>query len=235
LLARALRDGRLDAIRQAVARDFPAPSVRRRLRPIVVTGGAGFIGSNLVDRLAREGHQVLVFDALDRPGVEQNLSWLKWRHRDRVSAAIADLRDADAVRDCIGEADGIFHLAAQVAVTTSLEHPIEDFEVNARGTLNLLEAIRQRHDPPPLVMASTNKVYGELSDMAVYRRAKRYWPKDPDVRAYGIPENQPLDFRTPYGCSKGVADQYVLDYARSFGLPTAVFRMSCIYGPHQFG
>ena len=132
-------------------------------------------------------------------------------------------------------ASQVFHFAAQVAVTTSLTNAIHDFEVNARGTLNLLEAIRDSDSPPPLVFTSTNKVYGGLPDVKLRVRDNRYEPEDDDLREHGIGETRPLDFHSPYGCSKGAADQYVIDYARTFGLPAVVFRMSCIYGPHQFG
>src|ERR687890_1662006 len=204
-------------------------------RPILITGGAGFIGTNVAHRLLTQGHQVRVFDNLARPGVEQNLRWLRDTHGDQVTVEIADVRDADALRQAVDGAARVFHFAAQVAVTTSLTDPLEDFEVNARGTLNLLEAIRAQPIPPPLVFTSTNKVYGALDDVGLRRRNQRYEPTDPSLRRTGISENRPLDFHSPYGCSKGSADQYVLDYARTYGIPAIVFRMSCIYGPHQFG
>jgi CDP-paratose 2-epimerase len=205
------------------------------LRPVLVTGGAGFIGCNLVDRLARDGHTVLVLDALSRPGVERNLDWLSRRHPKRVSTVLADIRDSDAVAAAAERAVAVFHLAGQVAVTTSLADPQGDFDVNAAGTLHLLEALRRRNPAAPLVFASTNKVYGDLADLALEVRDGAYAPADPELRARGIGEGRALDFHTPYGCSKGAADQYVLDYARSFGIPAAVLRMSCIYGPHQLG
>ncbi|MFL5166367.1 MAG: NAD-dependent epimerase/dehydratase family protein, partial [Microvirga sp.] len=204
-------------------------------RPVLVTGGAGFIGSNLADRLAREGHDVLVYDALARPGVESNLAWLKSRHPQRISSVIGDIRDERGVAAAARDAEAVFHFAAQVAVTTSLVTPREDFDINVQGTLSLLEALRRRNDPAPLIFASTNKVYGDLADVALDETNDAYLPRDPAVRAKGIGEDRPLDFHTPYGCSKGAADQYVLDYARSFGVPTAVMRMSCIYGPRQMG
>src|ERR1051325_9171384 len=129
----------------------------------------------------------------------------------------------------------VFHFAAQVAVTTSLDDPIGDFEVNARGTLNLLEAIRAANNPPPLIFTSTNKVYGDLRDVPLKRQGNRYVPVDAQARTHGFSEARRLDFHSPYGCSKGAACQYVLDYARTYRMQTAVFRMSCIYGPHQFG
>jgi CDP-paratose 2-epimerase len=204
-------------------------------RRVLITGGSGFIGTNLAHRLISDGHPVLVFDNLARPGVEQNLRWLRDTHGKMVQVIIADVRDPAAVQQAVDQASQVFHFAAQVAVTTSLTDPVEDFEVNARGTLNLLEAIRCQSNPPPLVFTSTNKVYGALEDVGLRRRNLRYEPTDPSLRQTGVSENRSLDFHSPYGCSKGTADQYVLDYARSYGLPAVVFRMSCIYGAHQFG
>jgi CDP-paratose 2-epimerase len=203
-------------------------------RPILITGGAGFIGSNLADRLAGEGHHIVVYDALSRAGVERNLGWLKARHGPRIKAIIGDVRDEDQLVRAAAEAKAVFHMAAQVAVTTSLADPREDFEINVRGTVNLLDAVRVRRDPVPVIFASTNKVYGDLADIPVEQHGDRYEPRALFARR-GVDESRPLDFHTPYGCSKGAADQYVLDYARSFGIPTAVFRMSCIYGQRQMG
>ncbi|HEX8663779.1 MAG TPA: NAD-dependent epimerase/dehydratase family protein [Beijerinckiaceae bacterium] len=214
--------------------DVARPALVGR-RPILVTGGAGFIGSNLSDRLAREGHDVLVYDALARPGVESNLAWLKQRHPQKVSSVMADVRDERGVAEAARDASAVFHFAAQVAVTTSLVEPRDDFSINVQGTLNLLESLRRRNEPVPLLFASTNKVYGDLADVPLDETNDAYAPRDPKVRATGIGEDRPLDFHTPYGCSKGAADQYVLDYARSFNVPTAVMRMSCIYGPRQMG
>ena len=204
-------------------------------RPILVTGGAGFIGSNLADRLAAEGHEVLVYDALSRPGVEANLAWLQARHGRRIHPVVADIRDAALLREAVQSARAVFHLAAQVAVTTSMERPREDFDINVAGTFNLLEAARTCETPPPVVFASTNKVYGDLADLTFLRGPNGHAPADPLIRAYGVAEDRQLDFHTPYGCSKGAADQYVLDYARSFGVPATVLRMSCIYGQRQMG
>ena len=210
--------------------DGPAPS-----RPVLVTGGAGFIGSNLADRLAGQGHEVRVFDALARPGVEANLAWLRRRHPGRIQAVVADLRDRPALEQAASGVSAVFHMAAQVAVTTSLDDPELDFDVNLRGTIFLLEALRRQPVPPPVIFASTNKVYGNLADVALERDGNAYLPQDPALRAHGIGEDRPLSFYTPYGCSKGAADQYVLDYARGFGVPACVLRMSCIYGPRQLG
>ena len=212
----------------AVPSAFPRPD-----GPVLITGGAGFIGCNLADRLAGEGHDVVVYDSLSRAGVEANLDGLKARHPRRVRAVVADIRDEAELAAAAAQASVVFHLAAQVAVTTSLLDPRADFEINLRGTLNLLEALRRR--PVPLVFASTNKVYGNLDGVPLDRVEDRYLPADAALRRYGVGEDRPLDFHTPYGCSKGAADQYVLDYARSFGIPAAVLRMSCIYGPHQVG
>jgi CDP-paratose 2-epimerase len=201
----------------------------------LITGGAGFIGTNLADRLMSRGQQVLIFDNLSRAGVRENLRWLHERHPQRLQVDVADIRDLGAVAHAVGRADSIFHFAAQVAVTSSLRDPLEDFEINTRGTLNVLEAMRRRHPAPALVVTSTNKVYGALDDLELQRQGMRYVPENSNVRRAGISESRPLDFHSPYGCSKGAAEQYVLDYARSYGLLTVVFRMSCIYGPHQFG
>lgn len=211
----------------------PSNGTSRRIT--LITGGAGFLGCNLADHIASQGETVIVYDSLARANVEQNLAWLQRRHGERIKLQIADVRDAKALRSAVACADRIFHFAAQVAVTTSLVDPIADFEVNARGTLTLLEAIRACPVPPPLVFASTNKVYGKLDGIAVSERRTRYEPLDAEVRSHGVSERQPLSLYSPYGCSKGAADQYVLDYARVYGLPTVAFRMSCLYGPRQFG
>jgi CDP-paratose 2-epimerase len=203
-------------------------------RPFLVTGGAGFIGTNLADRLLAAGHRVRVLDNLSRPGVESNLDWLRRKHGERVAFDLGDVRDPAAVRRAVRGAGAVFHFAAQVAVTTSLADPLADFEVNARGTVNVLEAVRRESAPPPVFFTSTNKVYGGLEDVELCLRGLRYEPCDPAF-ARGFGEARRLDFHSPYGCSKGTADQYVLDHARSYGLRAVVFRMSCIYGPHQHG
>jgi CDP-paratose 2-epimerase len=201
----------------------------------LVTGGAGFIGTNLTDRLLRDGERVRIVDDLSRPGVEENLRWLEARHRGRLEVMIADLREPAVARAAVAGVASAFHLAAQVAVTTSLDEPVHDFEVNLAGTVNLLEAARTLTRPPAILFTSTNKVYGDLADVALRDTGVRYEPLDEEIRRRGVSEARPLDFSTPYGCSKGAADQYVLDYAKSYGLATVVFRMSCIYGPHQQG
>lgn len=203
-------------------------------KPVLITGGAGFIGTNLARHLARLGKEVIILDTLDRSGVERNLESLLGVHGDRIRVALADVRDYPTVRKLVHAAGQIYHFAAQVAVTTSIETPREDFDVNLTGTLNILESMREMRDPPPLLFTSTNKVYGALDDIALQRIDGRYQPIA-NFFSHGVSEQQALDFHSPYGCSKGAADQYVLDYARSYDLPTAVFRMSCVYGPHQFG
>jgi CDP-paratose 2-epimerase len=204
-------------------------------KPVLITGGAGFIGTNLAHRLLENNQRVILFDNLSRPGVVKNLDWLRQTHGDLVQFIRGDTRDAAALASAVKLAGKIFHFAAQVAVTTSLDDPLTDFDINARGTLNLLEAIRAQDNPPPLVFTSTNKVYGDLADVAISARGMRYEPEDAFLRAHGFAENRGVDFHSPYGCSKGAADQYVLDYARTFKIPALVFRMSCIYGLHQFG
>lgn len=202
---------------------------------IVVTGGAGFIGSNLARSLLADGYAVTILDNLSRVGVDANVAWLRRDFGTRVTFHQADVLDADPLRRVIASAEAVFHFAAQTAVTTSLLDPIADFDVNARGTLNVLESVRKAGRQIPVIFSSTNKVYGGLDDIRMIQAADGYAPESPDLHRFGISEQRPLDFCTPYGCSKGVADQYVLDYAKSFGLPAAVLRMSCIYGPRQFG
>ncbi|QBQ55743.1 NAD-dependent epimerase/dehydratase family protein [Nitrosococcus wardiae] len=201
----------------------------------LVIGGAGFIGCNVAARLAAQGHQILVLDDLSRPGTECNLEWLHQRFPNQIEVLLADVRDRDAVQYAVQRACRIFHFAAQVAVTTSLKQPFFDHDVNTVGTLNVLEAARRRRYPPGLVFTSTNKVYGDLDDLELQLTASGYAPVDDVIRSRGIDESRPLKFCSPYGCSKGAADQYVLDYARTLGLPATVLRMSCIYGPRQFG
>jgi len=201
----------------------------------VITGGAGFIGTNLAHRIAAMGGQVVLFDNLSRPSVIHNARWLRNQHGNHVQLVIGDVRDRDLVRRVIARADRVFHFAAQVAVTSSLVDPVLDFEVNARGTLNVLEAVRSTKREIPLFFTSTNKVYGSLNDVALETREQRWCPVDAGLRATGIGEDRGIDFHSPYGCSKGSADQYVLDWARSYGMANVVFRMSCIYGPRQFG
>ena len=212
---------------------------------VLITGGAGFIGSNLAHHLLGVGQGVVLLDNLSRQGVERNLHWLRQVHGRRVQFAQLDICDSAALRRLITDLAtartpllGIVHLAAQVAVTTSVADPARDFAVNVGGTLNILETLRALGcDAPPLLYTSTNKVYGNLKGLITRRvdGARRYLPTDQEGAERGINEEQPLDFQSPYGCSKGAADQYVLEYARTYGLPATVFRMSCIYGPHQCG
>jgi CDP-paratose 2-epimerase len=200
---------------------------------ILITGGCGFLGTNLADALLARGDEVRLFDDLSRPGTQRNLAWLKQQAAaGRLEALQGDIRDAEGVQRAVEGCEAVAHLAAQVAVTTSLDQPRFDFEVNALGTLNVLEAARQTASHPMVVFASTNKVYGGIEDVRVVESHGRYEYAD---LPHGVSEAQPLDFHSPYGCSKGSADQYVRDYHRIYDLPTVVFRMSCLYGPHQFG
>jgi CDP-paratose 2-epimerase len=199
----------------------------------IVTGGAGFIGSNTVHRLLREGHRVVVIDNLSRPGSRRNLDWLQQAGGD-LTFVLQDIRDFDGLRRAVRPhpAEVVLHFAAQVAVTTSVTDPRQDFEINALGTFNLLEALRAESLNPIVLFTSTNKVYGALAHLKVEETQTRYRYADlPE----GVSEATPLDFYSPYGCSKGSADQYVHDYGRIYGMRTVVFRNSCIYGTRQFG
>jgi CDP-paratose 2-epimerase len=198
-----------------------------------ITGGAGFIGSNYVNRLLERGEIVIIYDNLSRAGAARNLAWLQGKFGDKaIQITVGDVRDAALLTVSSRAADVIIHLAAQVAVTTSVIHPREDFEINALGTFNVLEAARLNERKPVFLYASTNKVYGGMEDVKVVEDATRWRYADLPL---GCPETQPLDLHSPYGCSKGTGDQYVRDYARIYGLPTIVLRQSCIYGPRQFG
>ena len=203
--------------------------------PVLICGGAGFIGTNVAARLCDLGQPVLVYDDLSRPGVDRNVQWLKSTYGSLVDFERGDIRDARLLRRCVRQASSVFHFAAQTAVTTSVVNPRHDFEVNTSGAIALLEELRALRFPVPLLFTSTNKVYGDLNGLALRKNGSRYEPQHPGVLAHGIDENCPLSFHSPYGCSKGAADQYVLDYARTYALPNVVFRMSCIYGPHQCG
>lgn len=199
----------------------------------LITGGAGFIGINYAHRLLRRGEEVVIYDNLSRPGTEKNLGWLRAEHgAQSFRLLVADVRDWEALRLAARKTDVIVHLAAQVAVTTSVADPRTDFEVNALGTFNVLEAARLSGRSPIVLYASTNKVYGGMEEVRIGETETRYHYQDLPM---GVPETWPLDFHSPYGCSKGAGDQYVRDYARIYGLPTVVFRQSCIYGPHQQG
>jgi CDP-paratose 2-epimerase len=197
------------------------PAARTRTRPtrrVLITGGAGFLGVNAALHLIEDGWLVTVLDNLSRPGTERNLKWLTAKHPAEITFIKEDVRNATALIDHVRSQDAILHLAGQVAVTTSLVDPVTDFDINARGTLNVLEAARKHNPEVPFVFASTNKVYGKLENNNV-----------------ACKESQPIDFHSPYGCSKGAADQYVRDYARCFHMNTVVLRQSCIYGAHQYG
>lgn len=200
---------------------------------VFITGGAGFIGCNLADYHLRRGHAVVVFDNLSRRGTESNLAWLQQNHGERLSFVRGDIRDFDGL--CAALPPGVervYHLAGQVAVTTSVYNPREDFLGNALGTFNLLEAVRAGAPEAMLLYASTNKVYGGMEQVVIAEDELRYRYRN---QPFGISEEQPLDFHSPYGCSKGCGDQYVRDYARIYGLRTVVMRQSCIYGQRQLG
>ena len=199
---------------------------------ILITGGAGFIGCNYADRRMARGDEVVVFDSLSRPRTGLNLRWLEERHPSQLTFIRGDVRDAGAVIDAARGADAVFHLAAQVAVTTSVANPREDLEINVLGSFNVLEAVRAVCPDAPAIFASTNKVYGGLEDVEVVETATRH---EIPALPLGVSEDQPLDFHSPYGCSKGTADQYFRDYSRIYGLRTVVLRQSCIYGTRQFG
>src|SRR5258706_9953212 len=187
-------------------------------RRVLITGGAGFLGVNAAMQFIGDGWHVTLLDNLSRPGTERNLKWLITKYPARTTFVKEDVRNASALAPHVKNQDAILHLAGQVAVTTSLVDPITDCEVNAAGTLNLLEAVRLHNPQAPFLFASTNKVYGKL-----------------DRNNVACKESQPIDFHSPYGCSKGAADQYVRDYARCFNMNTVVLRQSCIYGAHQYG
>ena len=200
----------------------------------VITGGAGFIGCHAAARFLADGDYVVVVDNLSRRGAEANLEWL--RDRGLRHFAHADVADAEAMGDLLArhaDADAVLHRAGQVAVTTSVADPRADFQANALGTFNVLEAVRTRAAGRPAVLySSTNKVYGDLAHVRVVERDGRWGYAD---RPFGVDESEPLDCKSPYGCSKGAGDQYVRDYARIYGMKTVVFRQSCIYGTRQFG
>ncbi|MCK6581737.1 MAG: SDR family NAD(P)-dependent oxidoreductase [Anaerolineales bacterium] len=200
-------------------------------RNYLVTGGAGFIGSNYVHRLLKRGEKVTIYDNLSR--TKRNIEWLKKEFGENAfDVVVGDVRDASRIAEAASRSDVIVHLAGQVAVTTSVTNPRDDFESNALGTFNVMEAARSSGRNPIVIYASTNKVYGGMEEVELFEEPTRWRYKD---LVNGCPETQPLDFHSPYGCSKGTGDQYARDYARIYGLPTVVFRQSCIYGPRQFG
>ncbi|HZD92957.1 MAG TPA: GDP-mannose 4,6-dehydratase [Candidatus Sulfotelmatobacter sp.] len=207
---------------------------KQETRSVTIFGGAGFIGSNLAHfLLTRTDAKVHVFDNLSRAGVHHNLEWLKKAagNSGRLQVTVGDVRNPQQVEKAVAYATDIYHLAAQVAVTTSVADPRLDFEVNLAGTFNVLDAARRSGNKPFILFTSTNKVYGELGAGTPVIHGKRYM-----IPAHrGTSESQPLDFHSPYGCSKGAADQYVRDFGRIYDMPTVVFRMSCIAGPRQFG
>jgi len=203
---------------------------------ILITGSAGFVGSNLADKFLSNGAEVTIFDNLSRRGVEKNLDWLNKKHGN-VNFVKGDIRNASDIGAVMKDIDAVFHCAAQTAVTTSVKDPTEDFEINARGTFNVLEAARRSRSNPKVIYTSTNKVYGNnVNAIALQEKEKRYEFSDRKFAA-GIPENFPTDAseHTPYGCSKYAGDLYMRDFFEIYGLPTVTLRMSCIYGTHQYG
>ena len=199
----------------------------------LITGGAGFIGSNYADRCIGRGDQVVIFDNLSRHGADSNIKWLQEKHgKNSFKLVIGDVCHPDEIKTAAKDAARIVHLAAQVAVTTSVTDPRNDFQINAMGTFNTLEAARLSGNKPSFIYSSTNKVYGGMENVKVIELETRY---DYESLPEGASEDQPLDFHSPYGCSKGCGDQYVRDYHRIYDLPTTVFRQSCIYGLRQFG
>lgn len=200
---------------------------------MLITGGAGFIGVNAADHFLQQGWEVTVLDNFSRKGTDINRAYLENKYSSGLTVIKADIvTDQDVLNAQCGKADVVLHLAAQVAVTTSVTDPRSDFDCNALGTFNVLEAVRASSKSPVLLYASTNKVYGGLEQFSVVEGEKRYDFAD---TMKGVTEDVPLDFHSPYGCSKGAADQYVRDYARIYDMKTVVLRQSCIYGPHQMG
>ncbi len=202
------------------------------MKTYLITGGAGFIGTNFAIKLLERGEKVVILDNLSRKGTQDNLEYVQ-KNFDNVEFVKADIvTDIDLLKKTVAKADVVYHLAGQVAVTTSVSDPRSDFESNALGTFNVLEAIRTSKNKPIIIYASTNKVYGGMEEVTIKEGDERFYYQDfPN----GIPETQLLDFHSPYGCSKGAADQYVRDYARIYDLKTVVMRQSCIYGQRQFG
>ena len=200
---------------------------------VLITGGAGFIGINLADRLICDGEKIIIYDNLSRSGCKLNLEWLQNKHGPHSFRLIqADVADYETLCKAAEGVDRIYHLAGQVAVTTSEKDPRFDFEANAIGTFNVLEAARNVANDPIFIYSSTNKVYGKMENISIVEDESSYrFAEIP----FGVSESQPLDFHSPYGCSKGCGDQYTRDYSRMYGLKTVVVRQSCIYGPRQFG
>lgn len=203
---------------------------------ILITGGAGFIGINATRHFLKKGWEVTIFDNFSRKGTELNLKHLEADFKKGFTVVRGDVRtDIDLLKREVAKNEVVLHLAAQVAVTTSVTDPRTDFEINLLGTFNVLEAVRLSENKPFVMYSSTNKVFGALEEYKVKELPTRYAFVDKGFDTYGVPGSHPLDFHSPYGCSKGAADQYVVDYARIYGLKTVVFRQSCIYGVHQFG
>ena len=204
------------------------------MKTLLITGGAGFIGTNAADYFASKNWKVIVLDNLSRNGSGENLSWLESQKNYSIEFLKIDICDKQSIEQVFSEhsIDALIHLAGQVAVTESVLNPKKDFEVNAVGTFNILEAMRKFSPETIMINASTNKVYGQLDHLKIIQEQDRY---QFESMLSGVSEEMPLDFHSPYGCSKGSADQYVIDYARIYELKATTFRQSCIYGPRQFG
>ena len=199
----------------------------------LLIGGSGFIVSNYGNQFLAQVQDFTIYDNLALRGADRNLAWLRGEHgAESFQLVVGDVRQYELLAETVEAADVIVHLAGQVAVTTSVLNPREDFEINALGTFNVLEAARAGGRQPFIIYSSTNKVYGEMAEHALVEEDTRYRYAD---LPFGVPESQQLDFHSPYGCSKGAAEQYVLDYARIYDIPSVVMRQSCIYGPRQFG
>lgn len=202
-------------------------------KTVLIIGGAGFIGINSAKHYLNKKDKVIIFDNFSRKGSRDNITWLKQAYKTNLEIVEGDIRtDQTPLLKLVKKADLVLHLAGQVAVTTSVVNPREDFEINALGTFNVLEAVRLAGNNPILIYSSKNKVYGGMEDLEIVEDKTRYTIKN---LPFGVSESRNLDFHSPYGCSKGTGDQYVRDYSRIYGLNTIVFRQSCIYGPHQFG
>lgn len=199
----------------------------------LIIGGCGFIGTNLAAYLCKKDEEVIVLDNFSRYGTKFNAEFLKKNFSDNLEIVKADIRsDIEKLEELMKNVDKVYHFAAQVAVTTSVQNPRRDFEDNALGTFNVLEALRKSDSDASLIFSSTNKVYGGMEEIEIIEKDNRYAYKDfPE----GISEQALLDFHSPYGCSKGAADQYVRDYYRIYGINSVVFRQSCIFGEHQMG
>jgi CDP-paratose 2-epimerase len=214
-------------------RSMPHGAPLTSRRHTLIVGGAGFVGIHVAHRVLSTGRRVLVYDNLSRPDADRNIEWLGASHGDRLHVEAADVRDARTLSRAMQDACEVIHLAAQVSEATGPLRPIEDFEVNTAGTLNLLEGLRSMERPVPLLFASTTQVYGRLADVRLHRLPTRYEPVSRSIRTRGINEDRPFDLHDPHQCSRAAAEQYVLAFAHTFGIEAVVFRLGCICGPRQ--